>query len=512
VRTAHQWLAGAIIVGTVLACGGAGQNGTGQDGSTRTGQVAAKLEIVAGEGQSGVAGVELSQAVVVRVSDATGVPVAGQVINFVVTAGGGHVFAGVALSNAAGEARERWTLGPGIGPQRLEARAVDATTGAALVFATFSADAVAGPPAQVRVASGNLVGTLGTQLSAAAAVLDANGNAVAGVPVTFAVTAGGGSVDPETAVTNDAGLASTTWMLGSSGDQLLEARVSGLSPAVFVPTPGPTFTVTVNNQGGGTVGDGTKTCAANSTCNWTYATGTTVKLTANAGSLYFDGWFGNCSGTGDCTLSGNSDQYVVASFSATPQRHPNFTDPAVHGPAYDAFVAGDPGSLQCTTCHGANLLGQGLAPSCAACHAWPVLASPQVSVVESSDFPNGSDEIINIPECKGEVRSQFSISWKVPTTAGTVSTIDIRISDTAGCPLTSTLNTAKTTSLGTSTSTSGALASARAASDLAAAVGITCGDGVLRTVNICAVALSGGMELTNATQSATIQFDQRGAP
>jgi len=138
----------------------------------------------------------------------------------------------------------------------------------------------------------------------------------------------------------------------------------------------------------------------------------------------------------------------------------------------------------------------------------PALASAQVTVVESSDFPNGSDQIINISECKAEVRSQFSISWKVPTTAGTVSTIDIRISDTAGCPLASTSNTAKTTSLGTSTSTSGALASARAASDLAAAVGIVCGNGSLQSVNICAVALSGGTELTNATQSATIQFDQ----
>jgi hypothetical protein len=138
----------------------------------------------------------------------------------------------------------------------------------------------------------------------------------------------------------------------------------------------------------------------------------------------------------------------------------------------------------------------------------PTLASAQVTVVESSDFPNGSDQIINISECKAEVRSQFSISWKVPSTAGTVTGIDVRISDTAGCPLASTSNTAKTKSLGTSTSTSGALASARAASDLAAAVGIACDNGSLQTVNICAVALSGGTELTNGTQSTTIQFDQ----
>ena len=145
------------------------------------------------------------------------------------------------------------------------------------------------------------------------------------------------------------------------------------STAAAKGTAGVNFNVTLNNQGGGTVSDGTNTCAANTTCTWTYSSGTPVTLTATAGSLYFNGWFGDCSGTGDCTLSGGlsggSDRYVVAYFSSTPPVHPNYSDPALHGPAYYAFVAGDPGAYQCTSCHGTNLQGLGIAPSCTSCHA-----------------------------------------------------------------------------------------------------------------------------------------------
>jgi hypothetical protein len=130
-------------------------------------------------------------------------------------------------------------------------------------------------------------------------------------------------------------------------------------------TAGVNFTVTVNNQGGGTVSDGAKTCAADTTCNWTYVTGTTVKLTANAGSLYFNGWFGGCSGTDVCTLTGQADKYVVAYFSATPQAHPNFADGALQ---VQAVIAG---ALQCDKCHGPQLAGLGIAPACDSCHAWP---------------------------------------------------------------------------------------------------------------------------------------------
>jgi WD40 repeat protein len=154
-------------------------------------------------------------------------------------------------------------------------------------------------------------------------------------------------------------------------------------------TAGSTFTVKVNNPGstGGTVvsgtlapdgvtftADGKISCGGGSTqCSADYPWGTAGLALQATTTQYFDGWFGDCSGTSFCQLSGTADKYVVAVFSATPESHPNFTDPTVHGPAYDAFATNPTTAvLKCTNCHGANLQGQGLAPSCSSCHAWPL--------------------------------------------------------------------------------------------------------------------------------------------
>jgi len=112
----------------------------------------AALQIVAGDAQSDTVGHELPEALVVRVVDAAGRAIPLQVINFRVTAGGGSVFAGVALTDTAGQARERWTLGTvASDTQKVEARAVDTRTGQALVFGTFKAVGVADRAASVTV-------------------------------------------------------------------------------------------------------------------------------------------------------------------------------------------------------------------------------------------------------------------------------------------------------------------------------------------------------------------------
>ncbi|MQA90951.1 MAG: hypothetical protein GEU90_12050, partial [Gemmatimonas sp.] len=103
---------------------------------------AASLDIVAGDQQTGAAGSELPAPLVVRVLDAAGNSVPNQIVNFRVTGGGGSVYAGVGLTNSEGMVQERWTLGDDLGLQTLQARAVDATTGEGLVFATFEATAV----------------------------------------------------------------------------------------------------------------------------------------------------------------------------------------------------------------------------------------------------------------------------------------------------------------------------------------------------------------------------------
>lgn len=67
----------------------------------------AQIQVVSGDLQPSTVGQELAQPLVVRVADSVGVPVAGQIVNWRVTAGDGSVFAGAAITDAAGEARER---------------------------------------------------------------------------------------------------------------------------------------------------------------------------------------------------------------------------------------------------------------------------------------------------------------------------------------------------------------------------------------------------------------------
>jgi len=209
------------------------------DSATDSGKAGppARLDIVSGDAQQAVAGQELPQPLVVKVLDAKGKPVKGQIVNFRVVSGGGSVFAGAAVTNDDGMAQERWTLGKVVADsQRVEARAVDASTGNALVFGTFKATATAGTAAAVQpVGSTVLTAPLGSALdSLAARVVDANGNPVAGAQVSWVVTAGGGSLTPATATSNAAGVAKARFTLGAVVDsaQKAEARL-GSSVAGF---------------------------------------------------------------------------------------------------------------------------------------------------------------------------------------------------------------------------------------------------------------------------------------
>ena len=221
---------------SVTACGGSSPAPADPD-TTGTVIRPAAIQVVSGDVQTGVVGTELPAALVVRVVDASGAPVSGQVVNFTVLEGGGTTFAGTAVTGASGQAQERWTLGSTAGAQRLEARAVDGVTGAPIVFATFDATARPGAPTQVSVVSGSgQAATTGSLLPVAlvAKVSDAHGNGVQGVSVTFAVTVGSGSVVPPSAATDSAGQATAAWALGPEvGQQKVEAQSSGLAPATF---------------------------------------------------------------------------------------------------------------------------------------------------------------------------------------------------------------------------------------------------------------------------------------
>ena len=206
----------------------------------------ARVEVISGDTQEAIVGTELPNPLVVRVSDEDGRPVPGLVVNFRVVSGGGSVFAGAAQTNAAGEARERWTLGTSTTPadsQRLEVRAVDPANGAAVVYAAFRAVAKPGAASAISpVGSASRAGTAGDALadSLAARVTDRYGNPVPGAPVVWSVRSGGGTITPLTSVAGADGISRASWTLGARADsaQTADAAMDMSTRASFVAAAG----------------------------------------------------------------------------------------------------------------------------------------------------------------------------------------------------------------------------------------------------------------------------------
>ncbi len=203
--------------------------------------VPARLDVVSGARQRATVGTELPEPLVVRIVDRRGRPVANHVVNFRVTAGGGAVFAGTAITNADGEARERWTLGTAArDSQYVEARAVDPATGERLVFAVFSALGVADVPANISpTGPAALSGSPGGVMPVGVRVLDRYGNRVAGTPVVW--QAGEGTVTPAEGVTDSSGVAAAQWTLAYAvGAQTMTAFAGmSVSTQFTAATPAP---------------------------------------------------------------------------------------------------------------------------------------------------------------------------------------------------------------------------------------------------------------------------------
>lgn len=80
-------------------------------------------------------------------------------------------------------------------------------------------------------------------------VRDQNGQTLAGAPVSWQVTGGGGSLDAATTATDGHGIARTRWTLGiAAGDNGARASLGSITPAAFsaLGVAGPAATVTVS--------------------------------------------------------------------------------------------------------------------------------------------------------------------------------------------------------------------------------------------------------------------------
>jgi hypothetical protein len=108
-------------------------------------------------------------------------------------------------------------------------------------------------PANVTIASGNgQTAVAGTALPTplGVSVTSASGKPVAAAAVTWAVTAGGGSVTPASSTTDSTGIARTSWTLGTTpGSNQATATVRGIPVVTFsaTATTGATASVTVTS-------------------------------------------------------------------------------------------------------------------------------------------------------------------------------------------------------------------------------------------------------------------------
>lgn len=180
------------------------------------------------------------------VKDCNGFPVPGASVTFTA----GNVVIAVDTSNASGQVFTTWTLRDTVGIQTLNAVAsgqADPYLGAA--YPTFSAASVQSvsatmvPPASVTVTSTTpslYPAAPGATYSVTWHVTDANGIGIANQLVTFAVTAGVGTVTPVAGLlTNGAGDIIVTWKLGPGAATMntLSATAGGITGSVSVLTP-----------------------------------------------------------------------------------------------------------------------------------------------------------------------------------------------------------------------------------------------------------------------------------
>jgi len=225
--TARAWFL-LPPVAFLLACS---ETPTGPDAGLEP-----ELVVVSGNNQQAVVGTMLPNALTVRVGTRTN-PVAGALVNFVVTRGGGRIWAGSALTDSRGIAKDYWILGTRTDSvQRVEVRAV-LPNGTRRVYGTFSATALADVPAVIeRILPAGVTPELHlVQPAPGLRVFDRFLNPVPASPVVFRVLLGGGSVQ-DTVRTDAAGVALAVWTPGvyNPADSLarIRMRAVGFHPPV----------------------------------------------------------------------------------------------------------------------------------------------------------------------------------------------------------------------------------------------------------------------------------------
>jgi hypothetical protein len=230
-RLGQVALGAQLLLLTVLAA-----SCSGGDLALPSGGEPERLEPIDGDGQVGVPGERLPEALIVRLVDEDGRGLPGRAVSWVVSEGGGRIEPVSDTTDDDGLARAEWTLGPDPGPN-----IVDAVV-SRIGLVTFTATAGDGPPVELaieRIEGDDQNAPVGTAVPVRPAVrVTSEGAPASGVNVTFVVIAGGGRVENGSQTTNAEGIARVgDWILGAApGVNRLEATAQGLeeSPVVFL--------------------------------------------------------------------------------------------------------------------------------------------------------------------------------------------------------------------------------------------------------------------------------------
>jgi adhesin/invasin len=235
IATVGSWTLGPIAQTNTLTATSPGLTGSPVTFTANAAAVAGTLNMNAGNNQTATVNTAVSVAPSVVLRDASNNPVAGVSVTFAVTSGGGSVTGATTQTDGSGVATlGSWTLGTAAGVNTLTATS---TSGSA----TFAATGIAAAATTLAINAGNAqTSTSGSPVAIPPSVVvrDQFGNAVSGVPVTFAVVAGGGSVTGSPATTSASGIATVgSWILGpTAGANSLSASSGGLTPVTFSAT------------------------------------------------------------------------------------------------------------------------------------------------------------------------------------------------------------------------------------------------------------------------------------
>jgi hypothetical protein len=188
---------------------------------------------VSGTNQTGYVGATLQEPLVVEARDQLGNPASGVRISWSVRTGGGDIAVAEAETDDQGLAEASFRLGGTLGQQAAQAYAFETDA----LPVQFDATATPAPVSTLTlIAGGGQSGVVGTPLPQEFAIRlnDAFGNLVPGTGVSFVITAGGGTTNVPSAVSDANGIVRFRWTLGPvAGTQTVAAVIFAVQPLMI---------------------------------------------------------------------------------------------------------------------------------------------------------------------------------------------------------------------------------------------------------------------------------------